>query len=390
MTRSAAALRAFPSITRQLLAETEPDGLLRKIQTVAMGLLGASSVSLLIWDSDRNQLVFRGTGEEADEQTVGKGIAPDQGIAGWVFTHSQPLCIPDVRADERFCSEIDESLGDPYAALVAAPLLNDQGICGVIEAINKKTGEDFDEIDVDTLCAFASLAALAIENVRLNDKVKCQRQQFSTIEQDIHKKLARDLHDGPAQWLAGISMNLEYILRIIDINLPQARAELEGTRHKLDRTINQVRNLMFELRPVLLDSHDLETALKHYVDSLNQMDNMNISLRMEGLRTRLAPRTERAIFDIIREAISNIKRHAYTSRAWIDFRADGDDTLVVTIRDDGLGFDLSAVQCDYPRRGSLGMLNMTERASLIDGTLAINSVPSEGTLVTLRLPLQRP
>ena len=372
-----------------MLSETEPEGLLRKICAVSIEMLDASTASLLIWDAERDQLVFRVTGPEVSKQLEGRGISADEGIAGWVFTNRRPVIVPDVRADERFCSAIDESLGHQTISLIAAPLMTEQAMLGVIEVLNKKTGQGFDDVDLDVLTALANMAAIVIDNIRMANKLKFQRQQLSTIEQDIHKKLARDLHDGPAQWLAGISMNLEYILRLIDINLPQAKVELEATRQKLDRTINQVRNLMFELRPVLLESHDLETALKHYVDSLNQMDNMNISLQMDGLSTRLVPRSERAIFDIIREAISNIKRHAYTSHAWIDFRMDCDDTLVVTVRDDGLGFDLSAVQCDYPMRGSLGMLNMTERAGLIGGSLSINSAPNQGTIVTLRLPVQR-
>lgn len=372
-----------------MLAESEPEGLLRKICAVSSEMLEASTASLLIWDTERSSLVFRVTSPEVGAQLEGKGISSDEGIAGWVFTNRMPLIVPDVRSDERFCSALDESLGHQTTSLIAAPLMTEQAVLGVIEVLNKTTGRCFDDVDLDVLSALASVAAIVIDNMRMANKLRFQRQQLTTIEQDIHKKLARDLHDGPAQWLAGISMNLEYILRLIDINLPQAKIELEGTRQKLDRTINQVRNLMFELRPILLESHDLETALKHYVASLNQMDNMSIHLQMDGLRTRLAPRTERAIFDIIREAISNIKRHAYTSHAWIDFRMAGHDTLVVTIRDDGLGFDLGAVQCDYPMRGSLGMLNMTERAGLIGGSLAINSAPNQGTIVTLRVPLQR-
>jgi signal transduction histidine kinase len=388
--RRAAALKALPTAVRTMTALVDPEELLRTICAVAISLLDASTGSLLIWDPDSDRLYFRVTGADVRDQLEGVSMPSNAGIAGWVFTHRQPALVPDVRKDERFYSTIDESLGHRTTSLIAVPLMTQQQMLGVIEVLDKRSEEGFDELDLDILTALASQAAVAIDNMRMSNKLQQQRQQLITIEQEIHKKLARDQHHGPAQWLAGISMNLEYIVRLMDADPPMARVELDMVRRKLDRTIDQVRNLMFELRPVFLESHDLKRALQHYVDSLNQVDDMNIHLHIDDLNAAFDQSTERAIFDIVREAISNIKRHAHTSDAWVDFsmRHTGrGEELAVTIKDNGLGFDLGAVQQDYAARGSLGMLNMVERAALLGGNLTIDSAPGDGTTIKMTVPI---
>lgn len=387
--RRMAALQAFPDAVRKMTAEADPEEFLRVICAIVVDILNGSVGSLLIWNPEDDRLYFRAISADTCEQLKDMSMPSDAGIAGWVFTHHEPLIVPDVRQDERFYSAIDESLGRQTTSLIAAPLMTQHKMLGVIEVLDKRFEDSFDELDLDILTALAGQAAIEIDNIVMYNKLKRQRRQLISIEQEVHKKLARDLHDGPAQWIAGISMNMEYILRLMDTDPAQARTELEMARQKLDKAANQIRNLMFELRPILLESHDLQTALKHYIDNLIQTDDMNIRLSMDELQTPLSPRTSRAIFDIIREAISNIKRHAYTSDAWIDLHTDNTDTLTITIKDNGLGFDPIAVRQNYSMRGSLGMLNMTERAELLDGKLTIDSVPREGTTITLTIPLHQ-
>jgi len=389
MERRIAGFQAFHEAVRKMSKEANPEKLLRTICATAIDILNASTGSLLIWDSESDRLCFQVAGADTREQLEGKSMPSDAGLAGWVFTHREPLIVSDVRQDERFYSAIDESLGHQTTSLIAAPLMTQHKMLGVIEVLNKRSGESFNELDLDILIALSGQASIAIDNIRMHHKLERQRRRLIAIEQEVHKKLARDLHDGPSQWLASISMNMEYLLRLMDTDPAQARIEMEMIRHRLNRATKQIRNLMFELRPILLESHDLQTALKHYIDNLNQTDEMNISLSMDELRTKLSPRTERAIFDIIREAIRNIKRHAYTLDAWIDFHTDNNDTLAITIKDNGLGFDPSDVRQDYSMRGSLGMLNMTERAELLNGKLTVDSVPNEGTTITLTIPLQQ-
>jgi signal transduction histidine kinase len=389
--RRAAALKALQHAALVMASELEPEQLLKRVTDIAIEVLDASSGSLLMWDPEKSTLCFRVTSSDAQPELVGATMPADVGIAGWVFTHREPTIVADVRKDERFYSKIDESLGRQTTSLIAAPLMTQQEVLGVIELVDKRSRKTFDELDLDILTTLASQAAVSIDNARLSSRLHAQRERLITIEREIHKKLARDLHDGPAQWLAGMSMNIEYILRLMDVDLAKAKVEMEAVRGTLNKTIQQIRNLMFELRPVLLTSQGLKPALQHYIESLNETESMNIRLRMDDLRTRLSADTERAVFDIVREALSNVKRHAHTQEVWVDFLCDPADRLIVTVKDNGLGFDLNAVQREYPMRGSLGMLNMLERADAVGGDLTLESVPGYGTTVKLTIPLaQKP
>ena len=98
------------------------------------------------------------------------------------------------------------------------------------------------------------------------------------------------------------------------------------------------------------------------------------------------------IFSIVQQAVNNARRHACANNVWIEL-ATTPDTLIVEVRDDGRGFDVAAVAQDYEKRGSFGMLNMRERARLVDGNFTIQSntePPNRGTTITLRVPLPAP
>jgi signal transduction histidine kinase len=152
------------------------------------------------------------------------------------------------------------------------------------------------------------------------------------------------------------------------------------------KTLHQVRNMIFELRPVILKTQGLEPALHSYVERLREADEMNIHLKIEGLKDRLPARLEEICFSIIQEAINNVKRHADEKNVWLTAIRRGDE-LQVVVKDDGEGFDLAEVERSYDREGKLGLLNMRERAEMIGGRLSIESAPGKGTTVTLDIPL---
>jgi len=143
------------------------------------------------------------------------------------------------------------------------------------------------------------------------------------------------------------------------------------------------------LRPVILESQGLVPALRSYVNQLQDSDEFTVHLDVGNFDSQLDPKVAGTIFSIVQEAINNVKKHAHARNVWLNLAIDRDQ-LVVGIKDDGHGFDVKAVERDYDQRGSFGLLNMHERAELIDGFLAIESSqvePERGTVVTLRVPL---
>jgi signal transduction histidine kinase len=142
---------------------------------------------------------------------------------------------------------------------------------------------------------------------------------------------------------------------------------------------------MFELRPVILETQGLRAALEYYVDRLITTEEMNIQLDIRNLDDRLAPQVEGLCFAIIQEAVSNVKKHANAENTWITVEHRTRD-LVIAVLDDGKGFDVTTIERGYDRRGSMGMLNIKERAEMLDARHGIESTPGRGTLVYLIVP----
>jgi len=381
------ALTALQDISRTLSSELDLNRLLRKIVHAAVEVLNASTGSLLIWDPTDNSLVFAVTeGGEGEGETLKQSRMPaDQGIAGWIFTHRQPVIIEDAWQDERFFKGIDESLGYRTKSLIGVPLMTKGEMIGVLEVL-KRSGEKFDEQDLDTLSALAGQAAIAIVNARLYSQIREERDRMLSIEEELHKKLARDFHDGPAQTLASLIMDIEFIQKLLERDPSKTEAELLQLKEKATKAMHQARTTMFELRPLILETEGLQAALEYYVKRLRQTENMSIHLQIEGLEESLPPRVKDIVFAIVREAINNIKKHARANNVWLTaIRRERE--LLTTIQDDGQGFNLEEVEISYATRGSIGLLNLYERAEMLGGRISIESALGRGTTVSLTVPL---
>jgi signal transduction histidine kinase len=256
----------------------------------------------------------------------------------------------------------------------------------VLVFLNNKSGERFDEHDRDMLYALAGQAAIAVMNARLYQEVRDEKDRIIALEEDVRKELARDFHDGPAQTLSAMIMSIE-LIETLPEPLSESVAEgLAELRTMATKTLHRVRNMIFELRPIILKTQGLEPALRSYVERLGEAEDMNIHLKVEGLKERLPTRLEEICFSIIQEAISNVKRHADEENVWLTAIRRGGEFQVV-VKDDGEGFDLAEVEKSYDRLGKLGLLNMRERAEMIGGRLSIESAPGKGTIITLNVPL---
>jgi signal transduction histidine kinase len=382
-----AALRALQQIAHSLSSELNLERLLRKVLIAALDVMQGSAGSLLLHDPKSDSLrfeVIEGGGKDALE---GRTMRSSEGIAGWVFTHGEPLIVNDVRQDERFFAGFDESSGFHTASLICVPLIITGKRIGVIEVLNKNSGEDFSESDLDVLNTLAVQSAVAIENARLYQNLWEERNRILAIEEEVRKELARDVHDGPAQLLSAMVMNIRFIQALLNDNtLDMAKQELVGLEELATRTLKQVRELLFNQRPVILETQGLFPAVDAYVKRLNESREMNVQLEVTCEQVTLPGKADRTVFSIIQEAVGNVKKHAPGATVQIRLERH-DDQLDIKVIDNGPGFDVHRVQATYDQRGSLGLLNMSERAQQIGGILQIDSTIGKGTQVTLSVPI---
>ncbi len=384
-----ATLLALQEVAQNLAAELDLEKLLERIVDAAVAVVQASAGSLLVWDALNNDLVFAVARGGGGEVLVGRRMPAYKGIAGWVLANQQSAVIHKVRRDPRFFSAIDESLGFHTSSLLAVPLIAKGEAIGVLEVLNKTSEQPFDQQDNDLLMALAGQAAVAIKNARLYRQVQEERDRIVALEDEVRKDLAREIHDGPAQMLAAIIMHLSVIQDLATRDPAQAFKEIGLVRQTASSALQQIRSMIFELRPVILQTQGLTAALHTYVKRLREVEGVTIHAKLEDWSERLPARLEEICFAIVQEALNNIKKHAEANNIWLQV-ARQDESLVVTIRDDGKGFEETRLEVLESQEGHLGLLNMRERTEMVGGELAIRSQPGWGTRITLTIPLTPP
>ncbi len=350
------------------------------------GVMGAERCSIMLLDEISRELILTIVEEQTGEAREFR-IPVARGIAGWVATHGIGQIVNDVEQDPRWFDGVSRDIEFVTRSILCAPMRTGERTVGVMQVLNKRSGEPFTEQDLRLLTTLASQAAVAVENARLVRSLKEERDKLIAKEAEVRAAIARDLHDGPTQSVAAIAMNIEFVKKLLRAMPERVDSELDILFFFKQKTAYDIRTLLFELRPLGLETQGLLATLEQYVNRFRD-PNGNMKLRLEAPTSipRLPVEVEGAIFMIVQEAVNNARKHAKAPEVVIYLYIE-DDQLVASIRDRGRGFNVNAVDAGYSTRGSLGLLNMRERARLISGECRIRSAEGEGTTIELRVPL---
>ena len=207
-------------------------------------------------------------------------------------------------------------------------------------------------------------------------------------QEEARKKLARDLHDGPTQSVAAIAMRVNMAQRILLKDPKAAGEELVRIEELARRTTKEIRHMLFTLRPLVLESQGLVAALQSMADKIKETYSQNVIIAVEqNILQDFEVGKQGVVFFIVEEAVTNARKHARAEHIWVNLRAFEKEMVLLEVRDDGVGFDVAAVNRSYDQRGSLGMVNLRERTELVNGVLNIQSSAGKGTRVQVYIPL---
>jgi signal transduction histidine kinase len=182
-------------------------------------------------------------------------------------------------------------------------------------------------------------------------------------------------------------MRASFARRLLGRDVAAAEKEMGRAEDLARRTTREVRHMLFTLRPLILESQGLVSALQQLADKTKDLTGHDVLLEIEDQGVDgLGAGGEGLVFFIAEEAVNNARKHAEAEHVWIRLRRDG-PSLVMEIEDDGVGFNVGAVDSSYAQRGSLGMVSMRERTELLGGSLIVDSVEGRGTRVRLTVPL---
>lgn len=208
------------------------------------------------------------------------------------------------------------------------------------------------------------------------------------IQEQEHKKLARDLHDGPTQSMAAIAMRLNFARRLLERDPKATADELLKIEELARRTTKEIRHMLFTLRPLELELQGLVGALKAMAEKTHETYNQNVIVEAdEHFVSQLEMSRQTIVFYIAEEAINNACKYAQANNIWVRMKGFNNDFVLLEIQDDGVGFDKTAVESNYDQRGSLGLKNMNERSEMVNGVFKLDSSVGKGTTVRVVIPL---
>jgi signal transduction histidine kinase len=291
---------------------------------------------------------------------------------------------------------IEDTWGDPQArlangldwvrSLVALPLIQGDNVLGFITLLSDRAAF-FARESVVRLGSFASHAALAIGNARLYQGVNESREQLQSlsrrlveVQESERRYVARELHDEAGQALTSLMIQLKLLEREAeDPDRVQAGvAELIG---EVETVMENLHRLAMDLRPASLDHLGLSAALDQHCQALAEQHTIQVTFEAVGIEGRLAPDAETALYRIVQEALNNVIRHGWATRADVLLERRG-NRIVAIVEDDGRGFDPEAATGP----NHLGLVGIQERAMALDGSLTIESGPGKGTALFVEIP----
>ena len=240
----------------------------------------------------------------------------------------------------------------------------------------------------DLLEVIGRQAVIAIQNARLYQDLIEEKERMIEVQEEARKKLARDLHDGPTQSVSAIAMRINLIRMMLTKAPDKVEGELLRVEDLARRTTKEIRHMLFTLRPLVLESQGLRAALESMAEKMMETYDQRVDIDVDDkVIEQLEMGKQGVIFFIAEEAVNNARKHAKASVIAVRLRAIEHSLLLLEIKDNGGGFDVKAVNQNYEKRGSLGMINLTERTELINGLLNLDSAPGRGTNVQVFIPL---
>jgi signal transduction histidine kinase len=211
-------------------------------------------------------------------------------------------------------------------------------------------------------------------------------RQLMTAQEEERRRISRDLHDQMGQQITGLLLALK-ALEDADTSKPRMRDHLSRAQALANTISVELHQLALQLRPTSLDDLGLEQALASYVEEWARQARVKLDTHMHGLdRQRLSMPIATTAFRVVQEALTNVLKHARAHSVSLIVERQAHD-LVITVEDDGRGFDVEAMLAGISAEDRLGLLGMRERVALVGGTLTFDSTPSHGATVLVRIPI---
>jgi signal transduction histidine kinase len=348
--------------------------MLRRIVEIATDLVDARYGALGVLDRSGTRLAeFISVGID-DEGIAAIGHLPEgHGILGKLIVDNRPLRLADLTLHpDRYGFPPNHP---PMTSFLGVPIWVRGEVFGNLYLTEKSDGEVFTDVDEELVVGLASAAGVAIENTRLHERVR----EIRVLED--RERIARDLHDTVIQRLFATGLVLQGATRLVEV--PEVSERIQHAVDDLDVTVRHIRSVIFELQPIAAGQQSVRRDLLTVATEQTRGLGFEPVARFDGpVDTVVDDRVAEDLVNVLREALSNVARHARATRVEIDVLATNDH-VEVALTDDGVGIG------DNPPARGRGLGNMRERAARRGGSLTLSAAPGgQGTRLVWRVPVK--
>lgn len=382
-----AAAQAAPAPAEVPAARLVPEQMAGSLQTI---LLAAAQQALDLLQVDASQVYTLGeqrrfvlrAGVPTESLAAPEGAAAiSSGLLRQALEHNEVFTVEDLAAEGLTPDEaawVDAGYRGFAAIALSPPLERPIGVLALL----RRTPWRLDRRDAVRL---EDLAVEAVAALRANS-LAMKVAEVAVLQERLN--LAREIHDGLASDLAAVVALFKYYEQRSQRDPDDASQLLPQLRSMTEEILAGARNILHSLRPKTIRSEGLLASVLKLVDQFGRVNLVETNVSIRGEENTIAPEQKEVIFQVLRESLSNVRKHSRARNLWVVLDLSS-APWVMTVRDDGRGFDVRRVAEDPRKVGSYGLVGMRERAELIGGMLEIVSQSLEGTVVTLIGPPDR-
>lgn len=365
---ASATLESHRLRTRQVMAFREVDRAVRSDLSVRQQLERLLQQMVSACDAVNGGLFLWNQEEDRLELCAGVGKPPQEELARTVIREGRVNMIWD----------------EPGSRSVAAgvPMRVGNRVQGAAVLTRPPRWGSFSSSQLDLLSTLTSSAALIVRNTQLY-----ARSEEAAIAEE-RTRIAREIHDGLAQDLSFLVLKVSAAIKLLGRGEErELQRELHEIADQLRQDAREVRRVIFALRPLDIESSGFLPALDKFTKEFAQANDIQVHFHVNGEFGSLPSKVETALFRLTQEALNNIRKHAHAKQAWVDLTVQG-RAAALTVRDNGRGFAVEEALRGAQARGSVGLMQMRERAERAGGTFQIDSKIGDGTCIQVELPIR--
>jgi signal transduction histidine kinase/DNA-binding NarL/FixJ family response regulator len=374
-------------VVSRLLAAPDVRSALGEILVATCAMMGSQMGAVEVYDPHAQTLTI------AAQQGFSQDFLDQLGVVrrdspwacGAAMNSLSRVIVEDVNHDESFRPLRDIAAAAGFRSIQSTPLLNRTGVLLGVLSTHWSHPHRPSERDLYMLDLYAREAADVLENIqaaqelqRSFDQLRALSGRLLRLEDEERRRLARELHDTTAQWLAALSMNLSVLSESAGLLNPRARAAMAESTALADQCLREVRTVSYLLHPHELDELGLESALSRYIHGFIRRSGIQVEVEVPSDLGRVPQAMETAVFRVVQESLTNIRRHAGSATARVRLLRSPSN-LVLEVSDAGRGIGDGAPS-------GVGIASMRERVEQLNGRLEIAS-HSSGTSVKATIPL---